>query len=497
MQADTGSRAETSALPMLGRVLVVGLGKSGKAAARYCLDALRSHDARIDSLTIYGGASTEEAIGFVEPYVQAGCRAVFDEEDIEGTYDIAVMSPGIPARDPFYLSAVHAAGTVMSEPEFAYRESPSRWIGITGTNGKTTTTALCAHLLDEAGFTVRAVGNIGDPCIAAVGNRRPGEYLVAELSSYQLASVSAFSPQAAALLNITPDHLHWHGSHEAYVAAKSKLFDRMDASAWAVIDASTPETAGIARQLAARGVAVATLGDEGGIRGSRVLDVSGTAPRGIAWLDEDADLMRVALGDAAYELVSPHDLMIGGDHNVANALAASALALSLGAPLDAVRSALCTFEPLEHRNEPCGTVDGVSFFNDSKATNTDATLKALGSFRTTPLIMLFGGDDKGTDLEELVEVTRTRCKAVVCFGAARERFLAAFAHAQETDGAHGGSCQVLCADHLADALRVGFAHAVPGDAVCLSPACASFDEFDSFEQRGEAFKEMVATLSRS
>ncbi len=481
----------------LGHVLIVGLGTSGKAVARYCADLLSAHSSRIESLTIYGGALTEEAQVFAESLMGHGCRVIFDKEDISGTYDLAVISPGISFQSDFYRAAQKVAAEVIGEPEFAFRESPDRWIAITGTNGKTTTTALTAHLLNEAGLPARAVGNIGIPCIEAVALRAPHEYLVAELSSYQLASMYTFSPVAAALLNVTPDHLHWHGSHEAYAAAKARIFAHISSNAWAVLDCSSPETCAIVRDLLARNDQVCLLGGISGIHEKATALDENHPARGAAWCDDASDLLCVQLNNQQYNLVTSEQLQIKGDHNVANALAAAVLALSCGARVQDVRDGLRSFSPLEHRNEPCGEIDGISFFNDSKATNTDATMKALESFDAAPLIMLYGGMDKGTVLDALVDTTLRRCKAVVCYGAARERFMKAFEEGQVRRGARHHDCQVLVADHLADALQVAIAQASKGDVICLSPACASFDEFTSFEQRGEIFKEMIADLKKA
>jgi UDP-N-acetylmuramoylalanine--D-glutamate ligase len=482
---------------VLGHVLVVGLGTSGKAVAHYCADLLAADSPRISSLTLYAGAFTEEAQAFIDAYIDDACRVVFDEETIVGTYDLAIVSPGISSQSRFYQAAQTAALEVIGEPEFAFRESPERWIAITGTNGKTTTTALTAHLLSEAGFSARAVGNIGTPCIEAVALRGIDEYLVAELSSYQLASMYTFSPIAAALLNITPDHLHWHGSHEAYAAAKARIFAQVSQEAWAVLDCSSTETRAIASDLIEKNSRVCLLGGDSGIEERAEIIAAGHCSRGAAWHDSSSDLLRVCLDDRGYDLVKASELQIKGDHNIANALAAAVLALSCDVDVQEVRRGLRSFRPLEHRNEPCGAFNGISFFNDSKATNTDATLKALDSFGESPLIMLYGGTDKGTELDTLVDKTLKRCKAVVCYGDARARFIEAFEDAQSRSYGRAAGCTVLVADHLADALQVAIDRAQIGDAICLSPACASFDEFTSFEQRGVIFKELIADLKKA
>lgn len=459
--------------PRFGKVCILGLGKTGEAVAQFCFLALAQDNPVVESLTIYGGAGNDKTLAAAKPFIQAGFEVFFDTEEVCGSFDTCVVSPGISQNSAFYHSAAAASQDIMTEPEFAYLLSPKNWIAITGTNGKTTTTALTAHLMREAGFSARAVGNIGDPCITAVCDRREGEYLVAELSSYQLASTKRFSPRVAVLLNITPDHLAWHGSHEAYIAAKMKIFDNLDFDALAIVDVADPEAAVCAGILSERG--------------TRVLGVDTQAwevvSDGAGLVD---GVLKVSIqGMGVFELCTVDELAIKGEHNVTNALAAASAALYCGAASACVTRGLKTFKPLEHRIEPCGCVDGVEYFNDSKATNTDAVLKALTAFGDKPLIVLLGGKDKGTDLAELVQACNSRCKAVVCYGQARERFLAAF---------DGCEIDVLAASGMIEAAGIAGNIAQAGEVVLLSPACASFDEFDSFEQRGDVFKEFIAHL---
>ncbi|NTU89668.1 MAG: UDP-N-acetylmuramoyl-L-alanine--D-glutamate ligase [Actinobacteria bacterium] len=468
-----GTATEQHPAPHFGSVCVLGLGKSGLAVARYCLESLAALDGCVSSLTLYAGARTAEGMQAAAPFIAEGIEVIFDDEEVVGHYDTCVVSPGISMNSTFYISAQAASAVIMSEPEFAYLLSPENWIAITGTNGKTTTTALCAYLLNESNIEASAVGNIGDPCITAVRDRQPGRYLVAELSSYQLASTHGFSPRAAVLLNITPDHLSWHGSHQAYIDAKMKVFSALAQDALAVVDISTPDAALCAEKLKDRDLQLLTIDTSR----NEVLPSTAGCVGGV---------LTVRFGEEEpIVLCAVSELSIKGEHNVINALAAAACALFCGADTASVIRGLKRFAPLEHRIEPCGMVDGVAYYNDSKATNTDAVLKALTSFDEKPLIVLLGGKDKGTDLRELVEACASRCKAVVCYGASRERFLAAFADS---------AIEVLEGDHLVDALQVARAHACPGDVVLLSPACASFDEFNSFEHRGESFKTYVAAM---
>lgn len=484
----------------LGRVLVLGLGKSGRAAVEYLLPLLGG---RVEALAVAAGARTPASEEFAAHACAGGAMAAFEDaavgelaERSGGFFDLCVASPGIPESSALYASAAAVSAEVVSEVEFAWRESAadSRWAAVTGTNGKTTATALLAHVLAAAGFDAHAVGNIGDPCIAQVG-AGGAEVYVAEVSSYQLASTRLFAPDVAVLLNITPDHLHWHGTFEAYRDAKLKLLSNLPSvpGAVAVLDAANDVVRAEARRLRAlapeeRGFAYVPMGTAAGLCGDmRAACGSDNA----AFLDEDGALT-VALDGREHVLARADELQVKGEHNASNALAAAAAALALGAPQAAVADALRTFPPLEHRIEPCGEAAGALCYNDSKATNVDATLKALEAFPEARPLVLLGGDDKGTDLAPLVAAAHAHARAAVCFGAAGERFEEAFARAADRAPADFALAR---AAHLEDALDAALALARPGDVVLLSPACASFDEFASFEERGRVFKKLVAQRS--
>lgn len=469
----------------LGRVLVLGLGKSGKAATAYLTGLIGG---RVASVTVAAGDRTDDALAFAESAEAAGANVLFDHRAIEGEYDLCIASPGISQFSDFYRSAAEASGEVISEVELAWRESPaeSRWVAVTGTNGKTTTTALIAHVLAGAGVAAKAVGNIGDTCLEAV-SAGGTEVFVAETSSYQLASTALFAPDVAVVLNITPDHLAWHLSFENYRDAKFKVLANLATRehAVAVLDATDENVRDKVKQLKAvgpeRGFAYIPVGTKAGLSSS-MREACGS--ENAAYLDKST--LVVEFDGRVSRLVSTEELEIKGAHNAANALAAAGAALALGIAADDVSEGLRTFSPLEHRIEPCGSVGGVALFNDSKATNVDATLHALDAFGAVKPIVLLGGDDKGTDLSELVDAANKHCKAVVCFGAAGPRFAEAFART---------SIPVMQACTLEPALDAALDAAEAGDVVVLSPACASFDEFDSFEHRGRVFKELVARRS--
>lgn len=481
----------------LGRVLVLGLGKSGRSAVSYCANLLGS---RVETLDVAAGAENQAAHDFLAAYTDdARVRVAFGDDGVKQLsgadvhYDICVTSPGIPYWETLYQDALAQSAEVVSELEFAWRESAkdSVWAAITGTNGKTTTTSCCAAILKQAGFAASAVGNIGGVCLDAVADGNTRCY-VCEASSYQLASTSKFAPNAAVLLNITPDHIHWHKTLEAYRDAKFKMLDNLASvpGAVAVLDATNDVVRAKMRQLKAvpdeeRGFAYIPMGTKAGLTGD-MRKACGAA--NAAFIDEDGWLT-VAFAGTEHRLLPASDLLIEGAHNAGNALAASACAIALGADDASIAAALRAFKPLEHRIEPCGSVDGVRVYNDSKATNVDATLKALEAFPHTRPIVLLGGDDKGTDLAPLVASAHAHTRAVVCFGAAAARFQQAFADAAADAPA---DFIVEHAGKLEDALDAGLGLAKPGEVVLLSPACASFDEFNSFEQRGEEFKKYVA-----
>lgn len=499
-----------------GHVLVLGLGVSGKAVVRYLAPLLGQ---RVASLVVLAGPSSESALEWVDGIIEemgealaASMDFVFDDEaaashipeGCEG-FDLCVASPGISVFSDMYEGALQASVHVVSEVELAWGESPadSIWVAVTGTNGKTTTTALAAHMLDYAGFGARAVGNIGDACIEAVASDlaaleacsddvRP--CYVAELSSFQLASIDAFAPDVAVVLGIKPDHVEWHRTYEHYVASKMRLLDNLSQAqgAVAVLDATNDEVRARVREIrgmtyAQRGYTYIPLGTASGIA-SDMREACGSD--NAAFVDAD-DALRIAFGGSEHRLCGLCDLAIKGPHNWTDALAAASAAIALGVPDQAIAEALASFKALPHRIEPLGTVAGVEFYNDSKATNVDSSVRALSAFPGKRLAVLLGGHDKMTPLDDLVEACSSNASIVVCYGEARERFM------QAMSAIARDSLLVLDACGLEDALGValGAAPRIGGvDVVLLSPACSSFDEFSCFEERGDFFRSLVGNL---
>ena len=460
----------------LGRVLVLGMGGTGAAVCRYLASL---GEKRVSSVTLYGGASSAEG-DLSRELESLGVTCVLGTEDVRGEYDLAVASPGISEFSDFFRAAADHAAEVIGEPEFAFRESPERWVAITGTNGKTTTTSLSTHLLQEAGMRAESVGNIGTIITGELAGRGADEWFVAELSSFQLATTRELHPRVAVLLNVTPDHVEWHGTLEAYAAAKEKVFANLGEGDLAVVSVDDDWCRAVRDRLAARRVRACEL------------SVEGEPASADAAFVRDGMLV-VRLAGTEHELVAADALKIRGRHNWENALAASALALHLGAGDDDVRRGLASFSPIEHRIEPCGTHAGVHFVNDSKATNTDSVEKALTAFAPGTIVVMLGGHDKMTDLTSLAAAVAADCRAAVCFGAAGERIARAVEVARDEAGS---AVSVIRAPHLREAFSAAVEAAEPGDTVLLSPACSSFDEFRNMAERGRLFKQLVAQLGR-
>lgn len=453
-----------------GDILVLGLGSSGMAAATYLGEnAYRGADVRV---AVVDEADTDVLRERADKLRRLGEHVELGAREVSGRFDLVVASPGIPPSDPLMVSARALGVPVISEIELAYRESSSPWVAVTGTNGKTTVTSLIAHILGECGIPAEPVGNIGPPAVATATEVGRETVLVAEVSSFQLAFTLEFHPRVAVLLNITPDHLDWHGSMEAYAADKAKVFDNLTADDVAVIDVDDAGSAPFAEQVAARGVRV--------VRVSRTTGHPGGATCIEGFLTIDA-------AEGPQPLVATAELGIRGRHNMSNALAAASAAHAMGAPLSGIRAGLRSFKPIEHRLEPVEWVRGVEYFNDSKATNPDAVAKALTAFDGRPIVVLLGGHNKGNDFRALAREVAATCRMAVLFGEARQEFEAAFS---------GLDVPTRAVPTMMEAIRVAAESAREGDVVLLSPACASFDEFTSYEHRGRVFKARVLELAR-
>jgi UDP-N-acetylmuramoylalanine--D-glutamate ligase len=387
----------------------------------------------------------------VEPQTEAAFRDA----------DLVVLSPGVPA-DLDVLAAVRTRGIpVIGELELASPFLKGRSIGVTGTNGKTTTTALTGHILRESGIACQVGGNIGTPPAAMVETSRPDQWNVLELSSFQLETIRTFRAPIAACLNVTRNHLDRHHTFENYKNAKARLFETQREGDWAVLNADDPVTVEFAARTRAS-----------------IAWFSGTHPVSGAWLDGDT----IRLEDA--ELLNVHDLRLRGRHNYENVMAASLMAKHAGAQPSQIARAAATFAPVEHRLELVQEIDGVAYYNDSKATSVDATLKAMDAF-PGGLWIILGGKDKDSDYTVLRDPLRAKAKAALLIGSAAQKIASEIADAT----------LVLQCGTLAAAVQQASRVALQGDTVLLAPACASFDQFENFEQRGRVFKELVHALA--
>lgn len=456
-------------LPKAFSLLVLGQGSTGLDVVSW---ACRHLGERVTDVTMYGGAKSKANDRTLE-LAQLGAHFEYGTEEVEGSYDICVASPGISEFSDFFSAGRAHAKQIMGEPEFSWRLSPDNWCAITGTNGKTTTTSLVCHLLRSAQMGCKAVGNIGDPSINELDGRPENEWFAAELSSYQIATTHELHPRVAVLLNITDDHLAWHRTHEAYAQAKLKLFENLTADDLAIVDVEDPGIMSHREQIFVEGRRVLSLG------------MQDPSSRDAAFVHDG--MLALRIDGVKFDLVRVDELQIAGSHNVINALAAAAAAFACGAPCSAIRDGLRSFAPLEHRIEPVCTIDGVRYFNDSKATNTDAVEKALTAFDPSHLVLMLGGHDKGTPLEDFSRVVCAGTSRIVCFGEARERFAAALEAAGARD-------KIVFAEHLHDAVLAARDCARAGDTVLFSPACSSFDEFSGYEERGRVFKSYVEEL---
>ena len=454
-----------------GDILVLGLGRSGEAAARYSAKLVTA--GRAVSVTVCDGADSADKRELAVELRDQGVTVNLGCAEVAGSFDLCIVSPGIPPHAPVMRTARVCAQRLISEIEFAFLESDHQWVAVTGTNGKTTTTALVAHLLETGGITARPVGNIGAPAIAAVAEAAPDEVFVAEVSSFQLALTHEFHPTVAVLLNVTPDHLDWHGSLEQYAADKMRVFANLTSEDLAIVDVDDAGAAEAIPGLVAAGVPVARVSLK------ERHSLGATAAGGKLSLETRGGVVRLC--DAG-------ELQIRGAHNVSNALAAAAAAHAFGISAQDLRAGLATFSAIEHRLEPVATVEGVEWFNDSKATNPDAVFKAVDAFSDTPLIVLLGGRNKGNDFGPLARYVATRARAAVLFGESRVQLAQAF---------DGLGINTVEAVSLADAVGAARALSRPGDCVVLSPACASFDEFSSYEQRGAVFKALVGAMEEA
>ncbi len=439
-------------------VSVLGLGVSGIAAARLA----RSRGARVYASDRGAGAALREA---AERLGEEGIEAEAGRHDLDRILHsrVVVASPGIDPRSEIRAAIDEAGIMTVAEVELASRYLRSRLIGVTGTNGKTTTTALCGHLLSTAGRDAVTAGNIGRPLSDVAMAEIQPEWVVVELSSFQLADLVSFNPAIGVLLNLAPDHLDRYASVESYYEDKGRLFANADETSRWVLNADDPGVVELARRVPGRRYwASAVPHDEPG-----------------AWIDEQGWL--VARTDEAIERwLRVDELRLLGAHNAMNALLGGLAAALAGCTAAEVGEGLASFEPLPHRLAPVAEAGGVLWVNDSKATNVSATRVALSSFER-PLVLILGGRHKGETYASLLPGLEQRARAVIVYGESAPLIVRDL----------GDKVPLELAGSLEDVVRQAAEIARAGDVVLFSPACSSYDMFPGYEERGRAFEHLV------
>lgn len=443
------------------RVLVVGLGKSGVASALF----LKDHGAHV---TVSDTKSPEQLRDEIPQLLDQGITVEtggHGERTFRGQ-DLIVISPGVPVDAQPLMQARASGEPVIGEIELAAQHLPGPIVAITGSNGKTTTTTLIGEILAGGGLSALVGGNIGTPAISLVSRATRETVFVLEVSSFQLETIQTFRPKIAVILNITPDHLDRHRTFQSYVDAKARIFENQQPSDFAVLNEDDFTSQSLGDRTRAQAFWF-----------SRKKEVKQGA-----WVGEGRIFFRDATGQR--EIMPVSEIPLKGAHNVENVLAAISASALMGCPPEKIRRAVHDFKAVEHRLEYIATVKGVEYYNDSKATNVDATIKALESFPGN-IHLILGGKDKGSDYRVLNELLRERVKRVYTIGAAAEKIES---HIQ-------GATEVVRAETLENAVRRAAAVAQSGDIVLLAPACASFDQFHSYNHRGLVFKEVVHTLA--
>jgi UDP-N-acetylmuramoylalanine--D-glutamate ligase len=444
------------------RVLVVGLGRSGMAAALF----LRDKGARVtvsDSRSAVALAKDIPTLLDAGIMVEAGGHGLLTFR----RQDLIVVSPGVPFDTP-ELKQVRAFGLpIIGELELASRFLQGQIVAITGSNGKTTTTSLLGKIFADAGRATQVGGNIGVPVIELIEKSSVGTINVLEVSSFQLETVEQFHPHIAVVLNITPDHLDRHGTFKNYAAMKTRITEQQTAADFLVLNGEDPPTQMVAAKTKAQ-----------------IFWFSGRRPiKQGAFVHGESVLFIPREGVKPEPVMPVAEITLRGAHNVENVLAAVCVARLGGVEAESIRASVASFKAVEHRLEFLANIVGVEFYNDSKATNVDATKKALEAFQGCVHLIL-GGKDKNSDYAELSDLIRARVKTVYTIGSAAEKIERQLA----------GVVKIVSAGTLAIAVAKAAEAAVAGDVVLLAPACSSFDQFESYEHRGRVFRGLVEGL---
>jgi len=444
------------------RVLVVGLGKSGVASALF----LKSRGARV---TVSDSKPASELRSEILLLLEHGITVEtggHGDRTFRGQ-DLIVLSPGVPVDTPPLVLARNLGEPVIGEIELAAQFLAGPIVAITGANGKTTTTSLAGEIIAAGKFSTLVGGNIGTPSISFVDQAGPATWTVLEVSSFQLETIVEFRPRIAVILNITPDHLDRHKTFINYVGAKARVFENQRSDDFSILNADEPTTAGLSNRTRAQ----------------------------LLWFSRNKEIEKGAFvrsthiyfrdGQSEREIMPLADIPLKGVHNLENVLAGVSIGILVGCQPEQIHQAVRNFKAVEHRLEFVARIAGVDYYNDSKATNVDATIKALESFPAN-IHLILGGKDKGSEYTALNDLLRQRVKRVYTIGAA----------AAKIESQIQGAAEIERAETLENAVQRASQSAVAGDVILLAPACASFDQFQNYEHRGQVFKDAVRSLGK-
>lgn len=445
------------------KVLLVGLAKTGvstikhlnRLGAKVVVNDIKDKDTLKDILDELSDLNNVEYILGYHP------------ENVDDV-DITVVSPGVPLDLPFILKLKSKNIEIIGEVELAYRLSQNPiFIGITGTNGKTTTTSLVGEIFKKASRDTYIVGNIGNPVIDTVGIANENSVLVTELSSFQLESIDKFKPHVSAILNFTEDHLNRHHTMKAYIEAKARIFENQDSKDFCILNYDDEDVRSLSDSVKAKKI---------------FFSRKKSLEYGI-YLDEKKNII-INIGEKI-TLLSKDELSLPGDHNLENCMAAAAIAYVSNIDIDVIRKVLKTFAGVEHRQEFVRNLNGIMFVNDSKATNPDSSIKAVQSYNR-PIVLIAGGMDKQSSFDEFLDIAKENVYALVLLGETAQKI--------KECAQNKGFDNITIVKDMKEAVKASYQIAKDGDVVLLSPACASWDMYKSFEVRGIDFKDNVNNL---
>ncbi|OJV64775.1 MAG: UDP-N-acetylmuramoylalanine--D-glutamate ligase [Clostridiales bacterium 38-18] len=443
------------------KVIVVGLAKSGVSAI-----ALLHHlGAKITCTDIKDETQLGDLVDEVKPFVASAFYG-YHPDDVS-SYDLAVISPGIPLDIPFVKNLKNNGIEIIGEVELAYRFSKGQFVGITGTNGKTTTTALTGMIFDLSGKKAFTVGNIGVPVASKALESDERTTFVTELSSFQLETIVDFKAHIAAILNLTPDHLNRHKTMAGYSEAKMRIFENQTAADFLILNFDDLETREMGAHAKGRKLYFSRVNVE--IEGAFI----------------ESGWIRIRFDGSIVDICEVKDMKIFGSHNEENALAASLICYLAGIDVTTIALGLKTFAGVEHRIEFTAEISGVKYYNDSKGTNPDSTIKAIQAM-TAKTYLIAGGYDKKSEFAPMFDVFGDTIKHLILLGATKEIL--------KREALNHGFEQITCVNSMEEAVAFAHKNALSGEVVLLSPACASWDMYDNFEQRGEHFKKCVLEL---